>query len=218
MIKHKWGKSWREPDGQTSLHVVTRSDCLKCGIRRRRVVWRTSTSRKGKWQHRSIVEYASPYSLRFDEKRPDCTDQSGIAKAEPRRKSTLKDVKRAKEAFDKIREQNAAAGIEVCMVVVGYVSGKEPFKLLGRVAADMAEDKMPDPPLSMSEMQPVAHAAKMALARVLMQRRVNARANECSGHADGHDFQYDEEYAQKKGIPLEDTELTCVYCGEEFDG
>ena len=57
------------------------------------------------------------------------------------------------------------------MVVVGYVSGRDPFRLLGRVSADMGESTMPDPPLTMAEMQPVAFAAKMALAKVIAARK-----------------------------------------------
>jgi len=107
----------------------------------------------------------------------------------PKRKATLPPVKQrccgsvtdahfrncktrlAKEAFDKRRAANEAVGMEVCMVVVGYVSGRDPFRLLGRVSADTGMDAMPDPPLTMAEMQPVAFAAKMALAKVLVARR-----------------------------------------------
>ena len=60
------------------------------------------------------------------------------------------------------------------MVVVGYVSGRDPFRLIGRVAADLGESAMPDPPLTMAEMQPVAFAAKMAIAKVLADRRRKA--------------------------------------------
>lgn len=77
----------------------------------------------------------------------------------------------AKKAFDDQRTRHEAVGMEVCMVVVGYVSGRDPFRLIGRVSADLGEDTMPDPPLSMAEMQPVAFAAKMALAKVLAARR-----------------------------------------------
>lgn len=77
----------------------------------------------------------------------------------------------AKQAFDAQRARNEALGMEVCMVVVGYVSGRDPFRLLGRVAADTGMSAMPDPPLTMSEMQPVAFAAKMALAKVLVARK-----------------------------------------------
>jgi hypothetical protein len=78
---------------------------------------------------------------------------------------------RAKQAFDAQRSRNEALGMEVCMVVVGYVSGREPFRLLGRVSADTGMEALPDPPLTMAEMQPVAFAAKMALAKVLTARR-----------------------------------------------
>jgi len=77
----------------------------------------------------------------------------------------------AKQAFDAHRDRCEAVGMEVCMVVVGYVSGREPFRLLGRVSADTGMPAMPDPPLTMEEMQPVAFAAKMALAKVLVARR-----------------------------------------------
>lgn len=100
---------------------------------------------------------------------------SKTKKKKPR--STLADVRRAKAAFDEHRSRKEAAGMEVCLVVVGYASGREPFRLLGRVDADMGEDAMPDPPLTMTEMQPVAFAAKMALAKVLMARRKVSRAS-----------------------------------------
>lgn len=90
-------------------------------------------------------------------------------KAKP--KSTMADVRRAKAAFDAKRDARHAVGMERCLVVVGYVDGKEPFRLLGRVDADMGLDEMPDPPLTMAEMQPVAFAAKIALAKVLIARK-----------------------------------------------
>lgn len=80
-------------------------------------------------------------------------------------------VRRAKAAFDAHRDAQEALGFEVCMVVVGYVSGREPFRLLGRVSADTGASAMPDPPLTQDEMQPVAFAAKMALAKVLSARK-----------------------------------------------
>ena len=89
-------------------------------------------------------------------------------KKQPR--STLADVRRAKDAFDAHRARNEALGMEVCMVVVGYVTGRDPFRLIGRVSADTGFPAMPDPPLTMAEMQPVAFAAKMALAKVLHNR------------------------------------------------
>lgn len=82
----------------------------------------------------------------------------------------------AKKAFDDRRAANEAVGIEVCMVVVGYVSGRDPFRLLGRVSADTGMGALPDPPLTMTEMQPVAFAAKMALAKVLAARRKASRS------------------------------------------
>jgi hypothetical protein len=90
-------------------------------------------------------------------------------------RSTMADVKRAKAAFDAHRDNQEALGFEVCMVVVGYVSGRDPFRLLGRVAADTGMTALPDPPLTMAEMQPVAFAAKMALAKVLVARRKAGR-------------------------------------------
>lgn len=62
-------------------------------------------------------------------------------------------------------------GFNGFLVVVGYVDGREPFRLLGRVSADTGEDALPDPPLTIAEMQPVAFAAKMALAKVIRARR-----------------------------------------------
>ena len=84
---------------------------------------------------------------------------------------SIKDVKRAKAAWDKHRAASEARGQEVCLVVVGYVTGREPFTLLGRVAADTGFDHLPDPPLMASEMGPVAFAAKMAFAKVLGARK-----------------------------------------------
>ena len=100
-------------------------------------------------------------------------------KTKRKTKSTLVDVRRAKAAreievtcnFAAHRDRQEALGGEVCLVVVGYVSGRDPFRLLGRVAADMGESAMPEPPLTMTEMQPVAFAAKMALAKVIAARK-----------------------------------------------
>lgn len=86
-------------------------------------------------------------------------------------RSTMADVQRAKAAFDAHRDRQEALGFECCLVVVGYASGREPFRLLGRVDVDTGEDALPDPPLTMAEMQPVAFAAKMALGKVLAARR-----------------------------------------------
>lgn len=86
-------------------------------------------------------------------------------------KSTMADVRRAKVAFDINRARCDARGMEVCMVVVGYVSGRDPWRLLGRVAADTGMDSMPIPELTMTEMQSVAFAAKMAFAKVLSNRK-----------------------------------------------
>lgn len=68
-----------------------------------------------------------------------------------------------------------------CLVIVGYASGDEPFRLLGRVSADTGEDAVPDPPLTAAEMQPVAFAAKIALAKVLMARRKICALNYAEG-------------------------------------
>lgn len=87
-------------------------------------------------------------------------------------KSTLADVRRAKKAFDHHRAINEAQGIECCMIVVGYASGRNPFTLLGRVSADMGMDGMPMPEVTPSEMQSVAFAAKMAFAKVLAARKI----------------------------------------------
>jgi hypothetical protein len=94
-----------------------------------------------------------------------------VAKSKQKRKSTMADVRRAKAAFDEQRDVKEALGMEVCLVVVGYASGREPFRLLGRVSADTGMNAMPDPPLTTDEMQPVAFAAKMAFAKVLSARR-----------------------------------------------
>jgi hypothetical protein len=89
-------------------------------------------------------------------------------------KSTMADVRRAKAAFDAHRDRQEALGFECCLVVVGYASGREPFRLIGRISADTGEDAMPDPPLTDAEMQPVAFAAKMALGKVLALRKRKA--------------------------------------------
>lgn len=91
------------------------------------------------------------------------------------KRSTMANVRRAKAAFDVHRDQQEALGFEVCLVVVGYASGRDPFRLLGRVSADTGDNAMPDPPLTMAEMQPVAFAAKMALGKVLAARRKTRR-------------------------------------------
>lgn len=92
-------------------------------------------------------------------------------KKTPKTKSTRADVLRAKAAFDRVRSIHEARGQECCMVVVGYASGREPFMLLGRVAADSGLDAMPDPPLTSVEMSSVAFAAKMAFIKVMAARR-----------------------------------------------
>jgi len=98
-----------------------------------------------------------------------------MSKPKRRSPSTMADVRRAKAAFDEHRDRRHAVGMERCLVVVGYVDGRDPFRLLGRVSADLGLDDMPDPPLTMVEMQPVAFAAKMALAKVLVARKRAAK-------------------------------------------
>jgi ribosomal protein L7/L12 len=88
-----------------------------------------------------------------------------------RARSTMADVRRAKQAFDAHRDARHAVGMERCLVVVGYADGREPFRLLARVDADLGLDAMPDPPLTTTEMQSVAFAAKMAIAKVLVARK-----------------------------------------------
>ena len=101
-------------------------------------------------------------------------DAAGIVRAFLSSTSTMADVRRAKKAFDAYRDARHAVGMERCLVIVGYADGREPFRVLGRVAADLGLDDMPDPPLTMTEMQPVAFAAKMAIAKVLVARKRNA--------------------------------------------
>ena len=86
-------------------------------------------------------------------------------------KSTMADGQRAKEAFDAHRDARHAVGMERCLVVVGYVDGRDPLRLIGRVSADLGLDDMPMSPLTMAEMQSVAFAAKMAISKVLVARR-----------------------------------------------
>lgn len=83
----------------------------------------------------------------------------------------MADLKRAKAALDEQRARKEAVGQEVCLVVVGYASGREPFRLLGRVDADTGFEAMPDPPLTMAEMQSVMFAAKMAFAKAVVARK-----------------------------------------------
>lgn len=83
----------------------------------------------------------------------------------------MADVRRAKAAFDARRTVMEEHGQECCLIVVGYATGREPFTLLGRVSADTGFEAMPDPPLSFQEMQPVAHAAKMAFAKVMRAKK-----------------------------------------------
>jgi hypothetical protein len=92
-----------------------------------------------------------------------------------KKRSTMADIRRAKAAFDAHRDQQEALGFECCLVVVGYASGREPFRLLGRIDADTGMDALPDPPLTMAEMQPVMFAAKMAFARAVAARRRGRR-------------------------------------------
>lgn len=57
------------------------------------------------------------------------------------------------------------------MLTVGWSNAKHlPMVLHGRVEVDMAQP-MPSPMLTTAEMQPVAFAAKMALLKVLRQRK-----------------------------------------------
>jgi hypothetical protein len=86
-------------------------------------------------------------------------------------------MRSAKAAFDEHRARQELMGFEVCLVVVGYVTGREPFRLLGRVSVDTGFDSMPDPPLTHAEMQPVACAAKMAFAKAIAFRE-RARGSE----------------------------------------
>jgi hypothetical protein len=95
-----------------------------------------------------------------------------MEKPRNKRSSTFADVLRAKAAFDAHRTRQEALGVEVCMIVVGYATGREPFKLLGRVSADTGYETMPDPPVTQEEMQSVAFAAKMAFAKVIRARKV----------------------------------------------
>lgn len=62
---------------------------------------------------------------------------------------------------------------EVCLLVVGYADGAEPFRMLTRVSIDVGLHKVPEPTLTNAEMEPVAYAAKMALVKVLRQRKSN---------------------------------------------
>ncbi len=60
---------------------------------------------------------------------------------------------------------------EGLMLTVGWSNARAmPMVLRGRVEVDMAM-AMPSPMLTTAEMQPVAFAAKMALAKVLRQRK-----------------------------------------------
>jgi hypothetical protein len=101
----------------------------------------------------------------------DAAEAGGRVVSQKKPRSTMADVRRAKAALDAHRDRRHAVGMERCLIVVGYVDGRDPLRLLGRVSADLGLDEMPDPPLTMAEMQPVAYAAKMAIARVIVGRK-----------------------------------------------
>jgi hypothetical protein len=92
------------------------------------------------------------------------------------KKDPMLHVKEAKARFDELREINEARGQEVLLGVVGYASGRDPFRLMGRVSFDTGFESLPVPELTMQEMQSVAYAAKMALYKVLSARLKKARA------------------------------------------
>ncbi len=64
-----------------------------------------------------------------------------------------------------------------CMLVVYTcrASGPDRFVRVADVMADVGV-MWPDPPVTVAEMQPVVFAAKMALLKVLRQRKTKARA------------------------------------------
>jgi hypothetical protein len=59
----------------------------------------------------------------------------------------------------------------LCCVYWTHGSGFGGFVRHSEVSVDMAVEKMPDPPITVEEMQSVAFAAKMALAKVLRARK-----------------------------------------------
>lgn len=83
----------------------------------------------------------------------------------------MADVFDARGAFEMHRAAAEVLGQECLLIVVGYATGREPFRLLGRVSADTGYESMPTPELSASEMGPVAFAAKMAFSKVISKRK-----------------------------------------------
>lgn len=94
-----------------------------------------------------------------------------LTEAEYAESPDMADVFDARGAFENHRAAAEVMGQECLMIVVGYATGRDPFRLLGRVSADTGYEKMPMPELSATEMGPVAFAAKMAFAKVLRARK-----------------------------------------------
>lgn len=95
----------------------------------------------------------------------------GHSKEERAASPDMEDVFNARDAFQKRRVESELLGQECVLIVVGYATGRDPFRLLGRVSADTGFETMPNPELSAGEMQSVAAAAKMAFYKVYSKRK-----------------------------------------------
>lgn len=118
---------------------------------------------------------------KIHKKPPNLTEQAlldavvELGLAEVKADPDMEDVLRARDAFEARRTQNEMQGQECLMIVVGYASGRDPFRLLGRVSADTGEPMMPSQPITDHDMQPVAYAAKMAFYKVLKAKKKAAK-------------------------------------------
>ena len=65
---------------------------------------------------------------------------------------------------------------EKFMLVITWEDGALPFRSKARVSVDMATE-IPNPPPTDAEMQAVAHAAKMAMAKVMRARSKKPRGD-----------------------------------------
>jgi hypothetical protein len=99
----------------------------------------------------------------------------GLDKAEREAAPEMADVLDARDDLETRRAINESQGQECCLVVVGYATGRDPFRLLGRISVDTGEERMPNPPITDSEMQSVAYAAKMAFYKILKARKKAAK-------------------------------------------
>lgn len=162
----------------------------------------------------------------------------GLDKAEREADPDMADVLDARDDLEMRRAINEANGQECCMVVVGYATMRDPFRLLGRISVDTGEDKMPSPSITDSEMQPVAYAAKMAFYKILKARKKAAKPPakkrkkktddvEVSASPSGKDSSWFEGWSrviknqgkEARGEPEEDEPKlnTCQQCATDYN-